>query len=203
MLCAAHEHDPIKTAMLRRKLQVGAGEVSQRVFCGLSRNGHEMLFEAQKTSGRQGDQEVLFRFEVLAGIVAPPGEAYYAASKHGVRGFLESLQYEVSGFGIRVHLAEPGFIRTDLAAKQAPPDLVEPEYDALRRQLAGHWKHSIESGMRASDAARRIVDIVEKPGAPFRTRMGRDAVWIPRLKMLLPNSIFFALTRRWFGIGDV
>jgi short-subunit dehydrogenase len=51
----------------------------------------------------------------LAGLLAPPGEAFYAASKHALEGLHEALQHELHRFGIRVCLAEPGFIRTDLA----------------------------------------------------------------------------------------
>jgi NAD(P)-dependent dehydrogenase (short-subunit alcohol dehydrogenase family) len=51
----------------------------------------------------------------LAAFVAPPGDAYYAAAKSALEGFLESFQFEATPFGVRVCLAEPGFIRTNLA----------------------------------------------------------------------------------------
>ena len=136
----------------------------------------------------------------LAGMVSPPGEAYYAASKHGIRGFLESLQYEVAGFGIRVHLIEPGFIRTNLANASAPNTETLTDYDAVRARLQAHWQGAIAGGLEAKEVADRVVHVLEHPDAPFRMRIGRDAVWIPRLKALLPSRIFFALTRRRFGL---
>jgi short-subunit dehydrogenase len=57
---------------------------------------------------------------VQAGIVSRPGEAYYAASKNALRGFLESLHHEVTPQGVRVALVEPGFIATELARGAAP-----------------------------------------------------------------------------------
>jgi len=60
-----------------------------------------------------------------------------------VRGFLESLQYEVSGFGVRVHLIEPGFIRTDLATSTARDITAIADYDHLRARLESQWRESI------------------------------------------------------------
>lgn len=136
----------------------------------------------------------------LAGMVSPPGEAYYAASKHAIRGFLESLQYEVSDFGIRVHLIEPGFIRTNLASAAAANTETLADYDPLRARVQAHWRGAIAGGLDASAVADCVVRVVARRTAPFRTRVGQDAVWVPRLKALLPSKMYFALTRRRFGL---
>lgn len=136
----------------------------------------------------------------LAGMVSPPGEAWYAASKHAVRGFLESLQYEVRGFGTRVHLVEPGFIRTDLARATPPRRETIADYDAMRRALDHHWRKAISGGMDPRAAAQRIALMLNDAGAPFRRRIGSDAHWVPRLKALLPTRVFFAAARRRFGL---
>jgi NAD(P)-dependent dehydrogenase (short-subunit alcohol dehydrogenase family) len=83
---------------------------------------------------RQQGQGCIVVIGSLAGLMAPPGASYYAASKHALEGWLESLQYEVAGFGVRVHLIEPGFIRTDLAAAEPVPASLS-EYDGLRERL--------------------------------------------------------------------
>lgn len=136
----------------------------------------------------------------LAGMVSPPGEAYYAASKHAVRGFLESLQYEVSSFGVRVHLIEPGFIKTNLASASPPNTETIDDYDDVRTRLETHWHAAIAGGVTPEYVARRIQTVLDDPAAPFRVRVGRDAVWAPRWKSVLPARSFFALTRRRFGL---
>jgi NAD(P)-dependent dehydrogenase (short-subunit alcohol dehydrogenase family) len=136
----------------------------------------------------------------LAGLVAPPGEAYYAASKHALEGFMESLHYEVESFGIRVLLAEPGFIRTALATASPPIEAVHDAYERYRVALSAHWKEAIASGAHGHDVARRIVDWAERPGRAMRRRFGRDARWTLLAKRLVPEPLFFAITRKVFGI---
>ena len=73
----------------------------------------------------------------LAAFVAPPGEAYYAAAKSALEGFLESFQYEATPFGVRVCLAEPGFIRTNLARGAVDISATCADYDKVRAQHSG------------------------------------------------------------------
>jgi NAD(P)-dependent dehydrogenase (short-subunit alcohol dehydrogenase family) len=136
----------------------------------------------------------------LAGLVAPPGESWYAASKHALEGFLESLHHEVRHLGVRVLLAEPGFIRTGLAAAAPSVPGTLPEYAAQRAALLTHWHKSISGGMPADRMASAIVNWVERPAAGLRRRFGTDAQLVAIAKRLLPEPLFFAITRRIFGI---
>ena len=148
---------------------------------------------------REGRRGTILTIGSLAGLVAPPGEAYYAASKHAVEGFLESLQYEVAPFGVRICLAEPGFIRTNLArgAVNAPASCAD--YDTIRAALKRHWMAAIDAGMPVDDMAKRIVDWAVN-GRGFRKRFGLDALLAPIAKQLLPESIYFSGARRRFSI---
>lgn len=51
----------------------------------------------------------------LFGLAAPPGQAAYAASKFGVRGFAESLRHELRPDGTGVTVVHPGGVRTAIA----------------------------------------------------------------------------------------
>lgn len=53
--------------------------------------------------------------------VAAPTFVSYGASKHGLAGFTDALRREIEGTGVRVMLALPGWVRTELV----PPVLVE------------------------------------------------------------------------------
>lgn len=52
----------------------------------------------------------------LFGLIAPAGQAAYAASKFAVRGFTEALRHELADDGIGVTCVHPGGIRTRIAA---------------------------------------------------------------------------------------
>ncbi|TCC00223.1 SDR family oxidoreductase [Micromonospora zingiberis] len=52
----------------------------------------------------------------LFGLIAPPGQVAYSASKFAVRGFTEALRHELSPDGIGVTCVHPGGVRTRIAA---------------------------------------------------------------------------------------
>ena len=51
----------------------------------------------------------------VAGHIGTPLRSSYAASKHALHGFYDSLRYEVEKEGVRVTILSPGYIRTDIS----------------------------------------------------------------------------------------
>ncbi len=60
------------------------------------------------------------------GLMAPPGQAAYAASKFAVRGFSEALRSELEGSPVGVTVVHPGGVRTAIAATARVPDTIKP-----------------------------------------------------------------------------
>ncbi|MCU1328396.1 MAG: acetoin dehydrogenase, partial [Bryobacterales bacterium] len=48
----------------------------------------------------------------IFGVIAPPGQSAYCASKFAVRGFSESLRHELAGSPISLTVVHPGGVKT-------------------------------------------------------------------------------------------
>jgi NAD(P)-dependent dehydrogenase (short-subunit alcohol dehydrogenase family) len=68
----------------------------------------------------------------VVGFLPAPFMGIYAASKHAIEGYSESLDHEVRQFGIRVSLVEPGFTRTHLSQSGRLAGKPLGIYDAYR-----------------------------------------------------------------------
>jgi NAD(P)-dependent dehydrogenase (short-subunit alcohol dehydrogenase family) len=110
----------------------------------------------------------------VAGLVGFQGSAYYAASKHAVEGFSDSLAAETSPLGIQVTCVEPGPFRTDWAGRslqQTPTRIADYAETAAKRMQATRDN----SGRQAGDpdrAAQAIIGITEADKAPRHLVLG-------------------------------
>jgi short-subunit dehydrogenase len=66
---------------------------------------------------QQPERAYLVNLSSIFGIIAPPGQAAYAASKFAVRGFTEALRHELAGTAIQVSTVHPGGIMTGIARR--------------------------------------------------------------------------------------
>ncbi|MBM7080631.1 SDR family NAD(P)-dependent oxidoreductase [Micromonospora humida] len=72
----------------------------------------------------------------LFGLIAPAGQAAYAASKFALRGFTEALRHELADDGIGVTSVHPGGIATRIARNaRVGSGVPREEFDAARQQF--------------------------------------------------------------------
>jgi NAD(P)-dependent dehydrogenase (short-subunit alcohol dehydrogenase family) len=114
----------------------------------------------------------------VAGILGFASSGYYAASKHAVEGWSDSLLAEVGPLGIKVTCVEPGPFRTDWAGRsliQTPSriaDYAETAADRMRTI-------SSYSGKQPGDPARAaeaMIRITEAENPPRHLPLGPFAV---------------------------
>jgi NAD(P)-dependent dehydrogenase (short-subunit alcohol dehydrogenase family) len=100
----------------------------------------------------------------IGGISAFPGIGMYHASKWALEGISQALAQEVSGFGIKVTLIEPGGFSTDWGGSSAKHAQVlgayEPVHEASQRRRAGNQPGDPEA---SAEAVMRIVDAEVPP----------------------------------------
>jgi NAD(P)-dependent dehydrogenase (short-subunit alcohol dehydrogenase family) len=113
----------------------------------------------------------------MGGFIGFPGSGYYAATKFAVEGLSESLAKEVSPFGIKVIIVEPGPFRTDWAGRslktpKRPIEAYEETAVSRRRQVQGYSGNQPGDPVRGAEA---IIATVEQPNPPLRLPLGSFA----------------------------
>src|SRR6478609_7606730 len=79
----------------------------------------------------QGSGRVVNVSSVL-GLIPAPFTAIYAATKHAVEGYSESVDHELREHGVRMLLVEPAYTSTSFEASSMAPDSPLPVYAAQR-----------------------------------------------------------------------
>jgi short-subunit dehydrogenase len=134
----------------------------------------------------------------LFGIIAPPGQTAYAASKFAVRGFSESLRHELrmAGSPVRLSVVHPGGISTDIARNARTGVAVTD--NARRAQAIERFDAVARTTPKA--AALRIIEGIEK-NRP-RILIGTDARVIDLLQRLRPAR-YWSLLAPWIQNAEL
>jgi NAD(P)-dependent dehydrogenase (short-subunit alcohol dehydrogenase family) len=104
-----------------------------------------------------------------------PFKAQYCASKSALSGFTLALRHEVKPHGIRVHLLEPGWVRSAFHGRLEPR---KPAGSVYAERLKAFEDYSRDADPRVIDGegvARIILETIENPKAPVRIAVGKDA----------------------------
>ena len=88
----------------------------------------------------------------LMGKFASPLRSGYAAAKHALHGFFDSLRFEVNEHNIGVLLVCPGFIKTNISINSVTAD--GSKHNAM--------DNAQETGMLASECATQILKAIQK-----------------------------------------
>lgn len=104
---------------------------------------------------QQGNGRIINIGSVLGFLPMPYG-ALYAATKHAVAGYSESLDHELRTRGIRVSVIEPAYTKTQFDANFLQPDSKLAEYREIRAAL----DKTLKSVMATADAPDVVADVV-------------------------------------------
>jgi NAD(P)-dependent dehydrogenase (short-subunit alcohol dehydrogenase family) len=104
---------------------------------------------------RQGRGRIINIGSVLGFLPMPYG-ALYAATKHAIEGYSESLDHELRTWGIRVSVIEPAYTKTPFDANFLEPDAVLDEYRAVREAV----NKRVKEVMATADQPRVVAEVV-------------------------------------------
>ena len=137
----------------------------------------------------------------VLGFLPAPFMSLYAASKHALEGWSESLDHEVRGLGIRVLTVEPGFTRTGLGHKSATAANVLSDYRVDRERVAAAVARNIEHGADPAEVARVVARVATAHSPRLHNQAGREARLLRLLRSVAPAALLDAGIRKSFGLG--
>jgi NAD(P)-dependent dehydrogenase (short-subunit alcohol dehydrogenase family) len=137
----------------------------------------------------------------VLGFLPAPFMSLYAASKHALEGWSESLDHEVRGLGIRVLTVEPGFTRTGLGHKSATAADALSDYRVDRERVAAAVARNIDHGADPTEVARVVARVVTARSPRLHNQAGREARLLRLLRSVAPAALLDAGIRKSFGLG--
>jgi short-subunit dehydrogenase len=129
---------------------------------------------------RQGSGRIINMGSVLGFLPMPYG-ALYAATKHAIEGYSESLDHELRTRGIRVSVIEPAYTRTPFDANLLEPDAKLDVYREVRAAV----KERVKEVMAAAEDPRVVAEVVLKAATAANPKLRYTAgVLANRLRFL-------------------
>ena len=113
----------------------------------------------------------------VAGYFGLPRSAAYSSTKAGIINLLETMRSELAPKNIKVRMIAPGFVKSELTAKNDFP---------------------MPFLMETDDAAKRIVDGLTQSDR-FEIAFPKRMVWLMKTVRWLPYPVFFWLTGKMVG----
>lgn len=107
----------------------------------------------------------------IGGVMAFPSLSIYHASKWAVEGLCESLNQEVSLFGIKTTLIEPSAYSTDWAKASASHSKPIEAYNVLREAMLANSQNMVFGNPNATASA--ILKLVDSENPPLRLFLGK------------------------------
>jgi short-subunit dehydrogenase len=126
----------------------------------------------------------------VMGLIPAPFMALYAASKHAVEGYSESLDHEIRGSGVRVVLVEPAYTRTSFEGNVYHADQQLDVYRSARANAEGVLRDGMKTADTPELVARAVVNASTEANPRRRYTAGRAARQISLLRRFVPASAF-------------
>jgi NAD(P)-dependent dehydrogenase (short-subunit alcohol dehydrogenase family) len=115
---------------------------------------------------QQGGGRIINIGSVLGFLPMPYG-ALYAATKHAVEGYSESLDHELRTRGIRVSVIEPAYTKTPFDANLLEPDATLDEYRGIRTAV----NRRVKEIMATAEQPRVVAEVVLRAARAARPKV--------------------------------
>jgi short-subunit dehydrogenase len=138
---------------------------------------------------RQQGQGRIINIGSILGLIPAPYMATYAASKHAIEGYSESLDHELRTRGIRVSVIEPAYTKTNFEANAPEVDTKIEAYDVARKALAKILKSAVENGDDPKVVAKVVLKAANAKHPKIRYTAGKLACRLSFLRRFAPAAL--------------
>jgi NAD(P)-dependent dehydrogenase (short-subunit alcohol dehydrogenase family) len=144
---------------------------------------------------RQGGGRIINIGSVL-GFLPAPYMALYAATKHALEGYSESLDHELRTRGIRVSVVEPAYTQTQFDTNCVEADSKLDEYGEVRAALGRRLKELLAAADQPAVVADVVLKVARAARPKLRYTAGSLAGRVGLLRRLAPARLVDAGIRR-------
>ena len=150
---------------------------------------------------RKAHKGKIINLSSIGGVMGLPYQGFYSASKFAIEGFTEALAAEVTGFGIRVCMVEPGDFATGFTGsrKNSQTTMNDPDYGPIFKRSLAIIEKEENGGLQPEVLARRIVKLVEKKKPPLRNVVANLEQWLSTvIKRVLTGNQMVGILRDYY-----
>src|SRR5213076_2664503 len=135
----------------------------------------------------------------VLGFLPAPYWGIYAASKHAVEGYTETLDHEVRRFGVRALLVQPAYTRTKLNGNTKSAKISIDVYAHERKRLTEAAQQNIERGDDPRLVAEAVWNALTAKSPRLRYPVGKGIAF-SRMRRFVPASMFDKSFRKQFQL---
>lgn len=135
----------------------------------------------------------------MLGLLPGPYRGIYAASKHALEGYTETLDHEVRAFGIRAVLVEPVYTKTKITKNEKSVQAAIPAYADQKQRVTEIIEQETANGDDPYDVAEVVYDAASAKSPRLRYPVG-EGVMFSRLRRFVPSRIFESIFRKRFQL---
>jgi short-subunit dehydrogenase len=136
----------------------------------------------------------------VVGFLPAPYMGIYAASKHALEGYTETLDHEVRRFGVRAMLVEPAYTKTKINGNSKSARSTLQVYAAERQRAVELLEWEVERGDDPRIVAEAVWKALTAKSPQLRYAVGKG-VALSRMRRFVPAGMFDKSFRKQFQLA--
>ncbi len=149
---------------------------------------------------RQAGYGRVVNISSVVGFIPAPFMGMYAASKHALEGYTETLDHEVRQFGVRAVLVQPSYTKSNINQNEKTAQTNLEAYAVHRQRMHEVVAKGVRHGDEPQIVAEAVWRAVTAKSPRLRYPVGKG-VLLSRLRRFAPVALFDRAIRKESGLN--